>query len=156
MAAAPASSSAASAADSREEIVFLDVETSTPPRVLLEFGAVVVCSRRLVDVSSYATLVRPADPDAAVPDPTARCSGITRDAVADAPPFRDVADKVYDVLHGEFRASSRSSPAARGAPLTSTHDMTILNRESVGWAQHREVRFSDNKGRVRGDRATPS
>ncbi|OQU92190.1 protein NEN1 isoform X2 [Sorghum bicolor] len=104
MAAAPASSSAASAADSREEIVFLDVETSTPPRVLLEFGAVVVCSRRLVDVSSYATLVRPADPDAAVPDPTARCSGITRDAVADAPPFRDVADKVYDVLHGRVWA----------------------------------------------------
>ncbi|KAG0550322.1 hypothetical protein BDA96_01G328500 [Sorghum bicolor] len=104
MAAAPVSSSAASAADSREEIVFLDVETSTPPRVLLEFGAVVVCSRRLVDVSSYATLVRPADPDAAVPDPTARCSGITRDAVADAPPFRDVADKVYDVLHGRVWA----------------------------------------------------
>jgi len=96
---APASSAASAAAD-REEIVFLDVETSTPPCVLLEFGAVVVCSRRLVDVSSYATLVRPADLDA-VPDPTARCSGITRDTVADAPPFRDVADKVYDVLHGE-------------------------------------------------------
>ena len=73
----------------------MDVETSTPPCVLLEFGAVVVCSRRLVDVSSYATLVRPADLDAV------RHSGITRDTVADAPPFRDVADKVYDVLHGE-------------------------------------------------------
>ncbi|CAD6204404.1 unnamed protein product [Miscanthus lutarioriparius] len=100
---APASSAVSAAAD-REEIVFLDVETSTPPRVLLlEFGAVVVCSRRLVDVSSYATLVRPADLDA-VPDPTARCSGITRDTVADAPPFRDVADKVYDVLHGRVWA----------------------------------------------------
>ncbi|CAD6211953.1 unnamed protein product [Miscanthus lutarioriparius] len=94
---APASSAASAAAD-REEIVFLDVETSTPPCVLLEFGAVVVCSRRLVDVSSYATLVRPADLDAV------RHSGITRDTVADAPPFRDVADKVYDVLHGRVWA----------------------------------------------------
>ncbi|CAM0150283.1 unnamed protein product [Urochloa decumbens] len=88
----------------REEIVFLDVETTTPPRrVLLEFGAVVVCSRRLVDVSSYATLVRPADLDA-VPDPTARCNGITRDTVVAAPPFRDVADNVYDSLHGRVWA----------------------------------------------------
>ncbi|CAL4998448.1 unnamed protein product [Urochloa decumbens] len=88
----------------REEIVFLDVETTTPPRrVLLEFGAVVVCSRRLVDVSSYATLMRPADLDA-VPDPTARCNGITRDTVVAAPPFRDVADNVYDSLHGRVWA----------------------------------------------------
>jgi DNA polymerase III epsilon subunit-like protein len=105
---APAPSAASAAAVDREEIVFLDVETSTPPRVLLlEFGAVVVCSRRLVDVSSYTTLVRPADLDA-VPDPTARCNGITRDTVADAPPFRDVADKVYDVLHGEYVVSACS------------------------------------------------
>lgn len=102
--AALSSSSSASAADrDTEEIAFLDVETSAPPPpyVLLEFGAIVICSRRLVDVSCYATLVRPADPSAAVPDPTARWNGITRGAVADAPPFRDVADKVYDVLHGE-------------------------------------------------------
>lgn len=97
-----ASTSAAPAPD-REEIVFLDVETSTPPRVLLEFGAVVVCSRRLVDVSSFATLVRPANLDA-LPDPTARSNGITRGTLADAPPFRDVADMVYDVLHGRVWA----------------------------------------------------
>lgn len=97
-----ASTSAAPAPD-REEIVFLDVETSTRPRVLLEFGAVVVCSRRLVDVSSFATLVRPANLDA-LPDPTARSNGITRGTLADAPPFRDVADMVYDVLHGRVWA----------------------------------------------------
>lgn len=102
MAAAPAWTSAAPVPD-REEIVFLDVETSTPPCVLLEFGAVVVCSRRLVDVSSFATLVRPANLDA-LPDPTARSNGITRGTLADAPPFRDVADMVYDVLHGRVWA----------------------------------------------------
>lgn len=96
--AAAAWTSAAPAPD-REEIVFLDVETSTPPCVLLEFGAVVVCSRRLVEVSSFATLVRPANLDA-LPDPTARSNGITRGTLADAPPFGDVADMVYDVLHG--------------------------------------------------------
>lgn len=33
-----------------------------------------------------------------------RCNGITRDAVSGAPPFRDVADAVYDLLNGRVWA----------------------------------------------------
>ncbi|CAN6288866.1 unnamed protein product [Urochloa humidicola] len=99
-----ASSSSAPAAEREHEIAFFDVETSVPPgrRTLLEFGAVVVCPRRLVEVASFSTLVRPADPYRAVP--TARCSGITPDAVARAPPFRAVADDIYSILHGRVWA----------------------------------------------------
>ena len=89
------------------EIAFFDVETSVPQRAgqgyaLLEFGAILVCPRRLVEVASYATLVRPADPASAVSAASVRCNGITRDAVSGAPPFRDVADAVYDLLNGEL------------------------------------------------------
>lgn len=97
-----ASSSGAPAAEV-DEIAFFDVETSVLPNrcALLEFGAVVVCPRRLVEVSTYATLVRPADPGAVPAATTRRCNGITRDAIVRAPPFRDVADNIYGVLHGE-------------------------------------------------------
>ncbi|CAD6212567.1 unnamed protein product [Miscanthus lutarioriparius] len=69
------------------EIAFFDVETSVPQRAgqgyaLLEFGAILVCPRRLVEVASYATLVRPADPVSAVSAASVRCNGITRDAVS--------------------------------------------------------------------------
>ncbi|CAL4915429.1 unnamed protein product [Urochloa decumbens] len=106
---AQASSSSAPAAAERDEhgIAFFDVETSVLPAgrcVLLEFGAVVVCPRTLVEVSSFSTFVRPADPDAAVLATTARSNGITRDAIATAPPFRDVADIIYGILHGRVWA----------------------------------------------------
>lgn len=92
------------------EIAFFDLETSVPQRAgqgyaLLEFGAILVCPRRLVEVACYATLVRPADLGV-VSAASVRCNGITRDAVAAAPCFRDVADKVYDLLHGERPAPS--------------------------------------------------
>ena len=98
------------------EIAFFDVETSVPQRAgqgyaLLEFGAILVCPRRLVEVASYATLVRPADPVSAVSAASVRCNGITRDAVSGAPPFRDVADAVYNLLNGELlfpHAATRS------------------------------------------------
>lgn len=97
---------AALPAEGPTEIAFFDVETSVPQRAgqgyaLLEFGAILVCPRRLVEVASYATLVRPADPASAVSAASVRCNGITRDAVSAAPPFRDVADAVYDLLNGE-------------------------------------------------------
>ncbi|KAL5229871.1 hypothetical protein ABZP36_028647 [Zizania latifolia] len=90
------------------EIAFFDVETSVPQRAgqghaLLEFGAILVCPRRLVEVASYATLVRPADLGV-VSAMSVRCNGITRDAVDGAPYFRDVADAVHTVLHGRVWA----------------------------------------------------
>ena len=90
------------------EIAFFDLETSVPQRpgqgyALLEFGAILVCPQRLVEVASYATLVRPADLGV-VSAATVRCNGITRDAIAAAPPFLAVEDAVYDILHGECPA----------------------------------------------------
>lgn len=90
-----------SAAD-RTEIAFFDVETSAPERcALLEFGAILVCPRTLVEVTCYSTFVRPVDIDAAIPATAARYNGITQETIAGARPFRDVADAIYDILHGE-------------------------------------------------------
>ncbi|XP_072960814.1 protein NEN4 [Typha angustifolia] len=88
------------------EIVFFDVETTAPTLSgrrfwLLEFGAILVCPRKLVEVGSYCTLVRPGDLSTVSPK---RFSGITRDAVASAPPFEDVADRIFEILNGRVWA----------------------------------------------------
>lgn len=84
------------------EIVFFDVETTAPAGEgrrlqLLEFGAMLVCPRKLTEVESYCTLIRPADLSAVAPK---RCSGITREAVAAAPTFEEVADRIFGILNG--------------------------------------------------------
>lgn len=128
---------AALPAEGPTEIAFFDVETSVPQRAgqgyaLLEFGAILVCPRRLVEVASYATLVRPADPASAVSAASVRCNGITRDAVSAAPPFRDVADAVYDLLNGE--PLSFLSHAATRSPVP-FHPNRI---NSWGYEPHRD------------------
>lgn len=87
-----------------KEIVFVDVETTVPWRQgqgysLIEFGAILVCPRKLVEMSAYSTLIRPSDLSA-VSSASVRCNGITRDSLLSAPPFSDIADTVYDLLHG--------------------------------------------------------
>ncbi|KAL2243085.1 UNVERIFIED_CONTAM: Protein NEN1 [Sesamum indicum] len=94
--------------DDRSEIAFFDVETTVPFRpgqgfAILEFGAVLVCPRKLVELRSYSTLVRPADLSL-ISSLSVRCNGITKDAVVAAPTFADIADVVYDLLHGRIWA----------------------------------------------------
>ncbi|KAJ7956421.1 Protein NEN1-like [Quillaja saponaria] len=94
--------------EDRSEIVFFDIETSAPSRsvegfAILEFGAILVCPRKLVELESYSTLVRPADLSH-ISSLSKRSNGITRDAVISAPTFTDIADKVYDILHGRIWA----------------------------------------------------
>uniref|UniRef100_A0A7N0VF54 Exonuclease domain-containing protein n=1 Tax=Kalanchoe fedtschenkoi TaxID=63787 RepID=A0A7N0VF54_KALFE len=94
--------------DDRSEIVFFDVETTVPTRpgqgyALLEFGAILVCPRKLAELESYATLIRPEDLSK-INSLSVRCNGISRDSVVSAPSFRDVADRVYDLLHGRVWA----------------------------------------------------
>jgi DNA polymerase III epsilon subunit-like protein len=80
------------------EIVFFDVETTAPSPNgqwwLLEFGAILVCPRKLVEVGSYDTLIRPGDLSAV----SRRFTDV--EAIASAPTFRDVADKIFDILDG--------------------------------------------------------
>ncbi|XP_021274653.1 protein NEN4 [Herrania umbratica] len=90
------------------EIVFFDLETTVPNRTrqrffVLEFGAIVVCPRKLVELESYSTLIRPKDLSV-VPLRSSRCDGITREAVANAPEFEQVADKIFSILNGKVWA----------------------------------------------------
>ncbi|CAM8933918.1 unnamed protein product [Rhodiola kirilowii] len=94
--------------EDRSEIVFFDVETTVPTRpgqgyALLEFGAILVCPRKLVELESYSTLILPEDLSR-ITSLSVRCNGISRDDVASAPRFADVADRVYDILHGRIWA----------------------------------------------------
>ncbi|KAK8476575.1 hypothetical protein V6N13_096584 [Hibiscus sabdariffa] len=92
----------------RPEICFFDLETTIPQwrgqgYAILEFGAILVCPRRLVEVESYSSLVRPEDLSSVSPA-SVRCNGITRNNVVSAPSFSDIADKIHDLLHGRVWA----------------------------------------------------
>ncbi|KAL8457496.1 hypothetical protein ACS0TY_035386 [Phlomoides rotata] len=95
-------------AQDRSEIAFFDVETTVPTRpgqgfAILEFGAILVCPRKLVELGSYSTLIRPADLSH-ISSLSVRCNGITKDAVISAPSFAEIADVVYDFLNGRIWA----------------------------------------------------
>lgn len=90
--------------EDRSEIAFFDVETTVPTRQgqkfsILEFGAILVCPKKLVELESYSTLVKPSDLSL-ISSLSVRCNGITRDAVISSPTFAQIADRVYDILHG--------------------------------------------------------
>uniref|UniRef100_A0A7N2MQE8 Exonuclease domain-containing protein n=1 Tax=Quercus lobata TaxID=97700 RepID=A0A7N2MQE8_QUELO len=94
-----------SSGEERSEIVFFDVETIRRGQrsALLEFGAILVCPRKLVELDSFATLVRPADLSF-ISTMYPRSNGITPDAVVSAPTFLQISDRVYDLLHGRIWA----------------------------------------------------
>lgn len=94
------------------EIVFFDIETSVPNRAgpgherrfwILEFGAMVICPSKLVEIESYCTLIKPGDLSVVALKST-RSDGITREAVIKAPTFEEVADKIFEVLDGRIWA----------------------------------------------------
>ncbi|KDP31282.1 hypothetical protein JCGZ_11658 [Jatropha curcas] len=94
--------------DDRSEIAFFDLETTVPARTgqgysILEFGAILVCPRKLEELRSYSTLVRPPNLSL-ISFKSVRCNGITTDAVISAPSFAEIADTVYDILHGRIWA----------------------------------------------------
>ncbi|KAJ6339974.1 hypothetical protein OIU77_007843 [Salix suchowensis] len=94
--------------ENKTQIAFFDLETTlpTPPgqgRAILEFGAILVCHQKLEELMSYSTLVRPSNPKL-ISSLSERSNGITPEAVASAPSFADIADTVYDILHGRIWA----------------------------------------------------
>ncbi|KAF6981612.1 hypothetical protein CFC21_000075 [Triticum aestivum] len=83
----------------KREMVFFDVEAAQSPSPpgecrLLEFAATLVCPRRLVEVSSYSTLIRPDDVanDGSVHLPSS------------APSFEDVFPDIFELLDGRVWA----------------------------------------------------
>ncbi|KAL5556390.1 hypothetical protein UlMin_038626 [Ulmus minor] len=97
-----------STSTSPDQIVFFDLETTVPNKVgqrfwVLEFGAIVVCPRKLVELESFTTLIRPRDLSV-VSTRSRRCDGITREAVANAPFLEEVADKIFNILNGRVWA----------------------------------------------------
>jgi len=95
-------------AEDRSEIAFFDVETTIPFRVgqgyaILEFGSILVCPKKLVELKNYSVLVRPANLNLITPR-SVKCNGIKREDVESALTFADIADTVYDILHGRIWA----------------------------------------------------
>jgi DNA polymerase III epsilon subunit-like protein len=89
----------------RPEMVFFDVETTAASadegqRSVLEFGAIVVCPRRLVEVDSYHTVIRPGDMSAV----SKRFAAMVDVDVASAPSFDQVAERIFGVLDGRVWA----------------------------------------------------
>ncbi|KAK4750441.1 hypothetical protein SAY87_003923 [Trapa incisa] len=89
-------------------IAFFDVETTIPTQTgeayaILEFAAIQVCSKKLVELHTYSTLVRPPSLSLITPK-SIQCNGITPEAVSSAPTFAEIADQVYSILHGRIWA----------------------------------------------------
>ncbi|CAH1422458.1 unnamed protein product [Lactuca virosa] len=92
----------------RSEIAFFDLETTIPtrpgqPYAILEFGSILVCPKKLIELESFETLVRPHDLSL-ISASSVRANGITADAVVSASTFSDIADRIYDILHGRVWA----------------------------------------------------
>lgn len=92
----------------RSEIAFFDLETTIPLRAgqkftVLEFGAILVCPRKLVEVDKLCTLIRPADLSL-ISETSVKCNGIKRSDVATAPKFEEIADSIFDFLDGRVWA----------------------------------------------------
>ncbi|CAN8328613.1 unnamed protein product [Cochlearia groenlandica] len=90
------------------EIVFFDLETNVPNKQgqhfhILEFGAIIVCPRKLEELHSFTTLIKPKDLSV-VSLRSSRSDGITRDKVMCAPSFEDVAEKIHGLLNGRIWA----------------------------------------------------
>jgi hypothetical protein len=78
----------------RSEIAFFDLET-IPDRTgqwkIKEFGAILVCPQKLVELDKFSILIRPAD-----------LSLISDQQISTAPKFEEVAKRIYDLLNGNI------------------------------------------------------
>lgn len=84
----------------RCEIVFFDLERIQFGQkwTIIEFGAILLCPQKLVELHEFCTPIRPNDLSL-VSETSVKCKGITPGEVASAPKFEEVADKIYEMLN---------------------------------------------------------
>nr|GFB38821.1 protein NEN1-like [Tanacetum cinerariifolium] len=73
------------------------------PYAILEFGSILLCPRKLTELESYETLVRPFDMSL-ISATSINKNNITQYDVLSMPTFAEIADRVYNILHGRVWA----------------------------------------------------
>ncbi|GJP30568.1 hypothetical protein CLOM_g3818 [Closterium sp. NIES-68] len=102
-----------SASRVRRTIVFYDVETTVPAargerHEMLEFAAVELEIAGFYETSSYSTYLRPPE-GVHISRRTVEINGITSDTVRNAPSFREVSDKIHELMDGKIWAGHNIS-----------------------------------------------
>lgn len=78
-------------------LAFVDIETTGGPAQRASITEIAVIQADEAGVREWSTLIRP---DSRIPLHIERLTGISNDMVADAPRFEDIADELFDRLHG--------------------------------------------------------
>lgn len=82
------------------EIVFYDLETTIPAVDIIEFGAIVLDKVSLYEKDDYLTLIY----SDKITKHSIDCNGITFSMVKNAPEFKEVAERIFDILDGKIWA----------------------------------------------------
>lgn len=102
-------------------LVIFDLEVTFPRKgckpLILEFGCIHVHPQGLYELEVYSTLVKPITLSA-VTQKSVSINGITQSMVADARSFSEVADTIYEQLHGKVVIGHNIK----------SHDIPVLTR----------------------------
>ncbi|GBG70013.1 hypothetical protein CBR_g4840 [Chara braunii] len=95
------------------EIAFYDMQSTVPSKKgdesePLEFSSIILAAHGLFETDSFSSLLRPSSVSL-ITTVSVASNGITRDAVRDAPSFDEVADTIFNVLHGRVWAGQNIS-----------------------------------------------
>lgn len=80
-------------------LAFVDIETTGGPAQRASITEVAVIQADESGIREWSTLVRP---ESRIPVHIERLTGISNEMVADAPPFEQIADELFDRLHGRI------------------------------------------------------
>ena len=83
----------------REGLAFVDIETTGGPAQRASITEIAVIQADESGLREWSTLVRP---DSRIPRHIERLTGIDNDMVAAAPRFEDIANELFDRLHGRI------------------------------------------------------
>lgn len=83
----------------QEGLAFVDIETTGGPAQRASITEIAVVQLDESGLREWSTLLRP---DTRIPEHIQRLTGIDNDMVAGAPRFEDVANELFDLLHGRI------------------------------------------------------